>query len=151
MKQRLKPHILTGLAGCLLLAGCTPGSDIIPEKRAEIIIYGSNQKAIANAVVRTCDSSGMHIESNTENMVTCSSAAGLGAQLMMRSTHGTEVQSITRFNIFGVGTGAYKVTADAALETQNAFGQTDKVYQKSSGNTAQLMYLLQQVKAKLGR
>lgn len=147
--QKAKSLTFAALGAAALLSACTTNPKVAAISKPAIVVAGKNADSVIAKMTEICDRNDLTIEDRSNGSLVCSKDAPLGAQLLLGTDYGTDVKSHVRFNAFPVD-GGIKVVAYAWYETQNAFGQTNKVDINGGASRGQIQTMLDQAKAELG-
>ncbi len=135
------------LLSTFALSSCTWGPP--PEKPPlAAIINTKSQATVVNKMTEICDRNRLTIDETTQRSVTCSQEGNAFQQVLMKTRYGTPVQNKYKFTSFPLS-GKTKVTATAWAETQNAFGQLNKIDMTKANGAQGLQAWLDTAKAEI--
>lgn len=134
----------------LLLSGCvTTGDKVAAVTSPAVFIKSDSPQIVINKITELCDRRGLMIDESVPNGVTCSMEGSFMAQAFLGTAYGTPVRGCVRFNAFPVKGSGIKVVGNAWHETQNAFGQTQKIQTNAANTRESMQSLMNEAKAEL--
>lgn len=139
---------VTIVGAAIMLSACTQNPKVDVISKPAIVVSGKSTERVLAKIAEICDRQDLIIDDRTSSSVVCSKDAPLGAQVLLSTRYGTDVKSRVRFNAFTIDSGV-KVSANAWYDTQNAFGQTNKVDINGGPAREQIQSILNQVKSEL--